>query len=131
MDIGCHPLGIVRSAERVFVKEAPGGGNVEAVEIAAAALVEVSIECRAGFSRLEWSNLRHDERSEIDRKLGLGDGQIAGDCDGIGTGGAPIAFVLSGSRKRTTEKQKNDSAHQGISIHPPSMTSVEGCEQGD
>ena len=96
---GDHPLRIFSAAERVFVEEALPGRNVEPVESADAAGIQVDIEYGADFSGFEVTDVGERVGIEVDGELRFGEGNVTGDVGGCVTGRLPVAPDLGKTRK--------------------------------
>ena len=103
-----------------MVEEALVGGNLKAVEVALAAVGGVGAEEGLGFGGFERSDLGDGEGREIERDLGVGEGDIAGDTLCCGAGGAPVTFFLRCGRQDGEETDEGN-AQQVNFLHPLRM----------
>ena len=127
-DVSCHPLRRVGAAECVVVEELLIAGDAEAIEITAAWNVDVDVECRGRFCLGEFLDFGERVAYETDGEPSIGDRDVSGDFVCVGTGCAPVAFVLRRAEGRKGEE--GGEHYEELSLtHGLRITSGEGWGQ--
>jgi len=129
LDVGCDPLGVIGATEGIFVEESLLRRYIEPIKISATARAGVGIEDCAGFRGLKRANLRDGECAEVDGDFVVGKRQVAGDVIGVGTGSAPVTFILCCKRKGADQQQAGNGAEQNSTTHLLRMTFIAALDQ--